>query len=94
MSRFELIGDEYLHAAPEYREVEDIELRLTGEFISQAIGLSSNKKRQAATQPSKITKTESRTRQERQISGSICEQTVLNLEKPLKTHFKNGPSYP
>ena len=90
VSKFELIGDEYLHAAPECCEVilrvgwlgflqrfsgfnvaaskvfaksfdgvnaqvGDIELRLTVEFISQAIGLSSNKKRQAATQPSKIT---------------------------------------
>ena len=74
VSRFELIGDEYLHATPECREVMlrvgwlrflqnfydfnvavfkvfaesfdgvnawvgDIELRLTKEFISQAIGL-------------------------------------------------------
>ena len=78
MSRFKLIGDEYLHASPECREVMsrfgwleflrkfsgfnmevskafaesfdgvdarvgDIGLRLTEEFISQDIGLSSNK---------------------------------------------------
>ena len=78
VSRFELIGDEYLHATPDFWEVisrfgwleflrnfsgfnmevskafaesfdgvdaqvEDIELRLTEEFISQDIGLSSNK---------------------------------------------------
>ena len=78
VSRFKLIGDEYLHASPECREVMsrfgwleflrkfsgfnmavskafaesfngfnaqvgDIELRLTEEFISQSIGLSTNK---------------------------------------------------